>query len=269
MIREQVKLVDVVIELLDARIPVSSANPVVADLVGSKPRLIVLNKADLAEPAVTRQWVEYFSRRNIPALTLNAVTGEGTKELVKRVEQLASDRINALIAKGIRPRPVRAMIVGIPNVGKSSLVNRLLGVAKTRTGNKPGVTRGQQWLKIGRNLELLDTPGILWPKQDDQEVAFKLAVTGAINDDVYVLEDVIMRLLNILRAKYPNRLQARYNLPDPLPQDNETLLALIGERRGCLRAGGAVDYEKVGRIILTELRAGKLGPFTLDDIPEE
>lgn len=197
---------------------------------------------------------------------IDSMTGKGIKALIGRVEQLASAKIAALAAKGIQPRAVRAMILGIPNVGKSSLINRLLGTATVRTADKPGVTRGKQWIKISKSLELLDTPGVLWPKFEDPEVGFKLAVTGAINDEVYDMEKVINKLLQVLQQSYADRLLERYRLAAPLPADSTDLLDLIGARRGCLRSGGIVDKEKVRRIILNEFRAGKLGHFTLDNL---
>lgn len=266
MIRENLKLIDVVIELLDARIPQSSSNPVIRELMEDKPHVIVLNKADLAETEWTERWLDYFRSKELTAIPLEAVSGKGTKALISRVEQAAGAKMDRLKAKGLRPRAVRAMILGIPNVGKSSLINRLLGAAVVRTADKPGVTRGKQWIKIGRNLELLDTPGVLWPKLEDPAVSFKLAATGAINDDVYDFEKVTLKLLEILRENYADRLISRYNLvpSSPLPEDLVQLLELIGSKRGCLRSGGAVDYEKVEHIIINEFRSGKLGRFTLD-----
>ncbi len=268
MIREQLKLVDVAIELLDARIPSASANPVIDEVVGDKPRVVVLNKADLADPGGTERWLAFFRARGREGIAVESLGGGGTKQLAARVEKAAAPMLAKLAAKGIRPRAVRAMILGIPNVGKSSLINRLLGTATVRTGDKPGVTRGQQWIKIGRNLELLDTPGVLWPKLEDQEAAFRLAVTGAISDKVFDREKVVAVLLKMLRGDYPDRLMARFNLTGPLPEDGLELLALVGARRGCLRSGGAVDYEKAGRIVLSEFRDGKLGRFTLEQPPE-
>jgi len=265
MIREQLRLVDVAIELLDARIPAASANPVIDEIVGDKPRVVVLNKADLADPEGTERWLAFFRGKGREAVAVESLTGAGTKQLAARVEKAAAAMLARLAAKGIRPRAVRAMILGIPNVGKSSLINRLLGSATARTGDKPGVTRGQQWLKIGRNLELLDTPGVLWPKLEDQEAAFRLAVTGAISDEVFDREKVVGKLLTMLRADYPDRLTARYNLAaGTLPEDGHELLAAVGAKRGCLRSGGAIDYEKAGRIVLADFRDGKLGRFTLD-----
>ena len=265
MIREQLKLVDVVIELLDARIPASSANPAITELIGAKPKIIVLNKIDLAEPAITEQWVRHFRGQGLPVVTIDSVSGKGTKTLVSQLEQIVAPKIAHLHAKGIKQRAIRAMILGIPNVGKSSLINRLLGAATVRTADKPGVTRGQQWLKVGKNLELLDTPGVLWPRLEDQQAAFRLAITGAINDDVYDKEKIILKLLAIMRDNYSERLLTRYNLDKTaLTMNDGELLAAIAARRGCLRSGGVPDAEKAVMILLGEFRSGKLGVFTLD-----
>lgn len=269
MIKENLSLVDVVIELLDARIPYSSSNPLISQVILNKPRIVALNKADLAEAAWTEKWVRFFAAQGIGAVAIDAITGKGSKTMVNRVERAASSKMASLAAKGIKSRPVRAMILGIPNVGKSSLINRLLGSAVVRTADKPGVTRGKQWIKIGKSLELLDTPGVLWPKFEDPDVAFKLAVTGAINDDVYDWEKVIFALMTLLKDNYRERLAERYNLILPLPEDEGELLGLIGTKRGCLRSGGIVDYEKAGKILLQEFRAGKLGKFTLDKPPAD
>lgn len=268
MIREQLKLVDVVIELVDARIPRSSANPVIDSIIENKPRVVVLNKADLAEQESTQRWIATYRALGRPAVAVEATTGSGTKQLVAKVEEAAREKLAKLVAKGIKPRPVRAMILGIPNVGKSSLINRLLGTATVKTGDKPGVTRGQQWIKIGKSLELLDTPGVLWPKLEDQDAAFKLAITGAISDEVFDMEKVVAKQLELLQQSYPDRLLARYNLTPPLPEGSMEILELIGARRGCLRSGGVIDHEKARRIVLGEFRDGKLGRFTLDN-PED
>ncbi len=269
MIREHVGLVDVVVELLDARIPVSSANPVIDQVVGNKPRIIAFNKADLADQEETQKWAAHFRRLGMTVVMIEAVSGKGTKVLVNQIEAAASTKLKAWEAKGIRGRAIRVMILGIPNVGKSSLINRLCGEAAVRTSDKPGVTRGKQWIKIGKNLELLDTPGVLWPKLEDQEAAFRLAVTGAIADDTYDMEDVVIRLLGLLKNQYNNRLLERYNLESPLPETVEELVELIGARRGCLRSGGVVDVDKARRIILKEFRSGTLGSFTLDQLEAE
>ena len=267
VIGEHLKLVDVVIELLDARIPVSSSNPMIEEITRNKPRIIALNKADLAEAEWTKRWTTYFSTQGFSVVALEAVSGKGTKNLVSLVEQAAAPVIERLVAKGIRPRPVRAMILGIPNVGKSSLINRLLGTATVRTGDRPGVTRGQQWIKIGRNLELLDTPGVLWPKMEDQTVAFKLAITGAVPEEVYDREHVVDGLLTLMREHYGSMLTERYGL-SVIAADNTELLSAVGRSRGCLRSGGLIDLEKARMILLNEFRSGKLGRVTLDQ-PEE
>ena len=269
MIQENLKLVDVVIELLDARVPFSSANPLIKKVLQNKPRVIALNKADLADPKATREWTEYFQMHGVAVAALEAASGKGSKNLIHMVDKVAAAKIKVMTAKGLRPRAVRAMVVGIPNVGKSSLINRLLGASTVRTGDKPGITRGKQWIKVGKNLELLDTPGVLWPKLDKQEVAFRLAVTGAISDDVFALDKVVVRLIALLRDDYADRLISRYKLTTPLPADHHELLAQIGRRRGCLRAGGGIDFEKVYHIVLNEFRAGKLGTFTLDSVAEQ
>lgn len=266
MIKEHLKLVDVVIELLDARIPYSSANPSIKDIIADKPRIIALNKADLADPKLTEQWIAKFRNQNIQVVAIDSMSGKGTKTLVSKVEQLAKDKVNKLVNKGVNARAARAMILGIPNVGKSSLINRLLGTATVKTADKPGVTRGKQWIKISKNLELLDTPGVLWPKFQDIEVGLKLAFTGAINDEVYDMEKVMNAFLRIMRDEYPERLIERYNLKEELPQDSIEILEMIGAKRGCLRSGGIVDHEKARRIVLNEFRSSKLGLITLDKI---
>ena len=264
MIREQLKLVDVVIELLDARIPLSSANPVIEEIIAGKPRIVALNKADLADPHCTDLWLSSFRKREIIAIAVNSIGGKGCKELIIQTEKAAQLKLESLAAKGIRQRAVRAMILGIPNVGKSSLINRLRGNVVARTADKPGVTRGKQWIKISKNLEILDTPGVLWPKIEDQEAAFRLAATGAINDEVFDREDVVNKLVSILRTDYLQPLISRYSIKIDDEMTNHQVLEQIGMRRGCLRSGGIVDVENVGRILLNEFRAGMLGPITLD-----
>lgn len=269
MIREQLKLVDVVIELLDARIPISSANPVIEEIISDKPRIITLNKADLADPRTTELWLTFFRGKGYTAIAVNSIGGKGCKELILQTEKAAQAKLASLAAKGVRPRAVRAMILGIPNVGKSSLINRLKGSAVVRTADKPGVTRGKQWIKISKNLEILDTPGVLWPKLEDQEAAFRLAATGAINDEVFDREEVVKQLLSILRVAYLPQLLSRYSITIETEMSNHEVLAQIGMRRGCLRSGGIVDVENAGRILLTEFRAGLLGPITLDSFTKE
>ena len=266
LVKENLKLVDVVIELLDARIPMSSANPVLREIVGGKPRVIVLNKADLADEAATRAWVKHFAVQVITAVPVDAVKGRGVKELVQAIAKCAKPKTDKLVQHGAKARAARCMILGIPNVGKSSLINRLSGGSKTKVENRPGVTRAKQWIRIGAQLELLDMPGILWPKFEDRQAALHLAFTGAINDNVYDVASVVLLLLDTLRMKYPSDLTERYRLEGELPSGME-LLEEIGRKRGCLRAGGKVDYEKAEQIVLTDFRSGRLGRVTLDDFP--
>ena len=267
LVKENLKLVDVVLELLDARIPLSSANPVLREIVGEKRRLIVLNKADLADEAATRAWVKYFAAQGLAAVPVDAVKGRGVKELVQAIAKCAKPKTDKLVQHGAKARAARCMILGIPNVGKSSLINRLSGGTKTKVENRPGVTRAKQWIRLGAQLELLDMPGILWPKFEDQQAALHLAFTGAINDNVYDVASVVLLLLNTLREAYPADLAARYRMEEDLPSGTE-LLEEIGRRRGCLRAGGKIDYEKAEQIVLTDFRSGRLGRVTLDSLPD-
>lgn len=269
MIKDYVKKVDVVIELLDARIPRSSANPVITEVVGQKPHIIVLNKVDLADAKATKAWTEFFTAQGITVLAIDSKTGKGKKQLVNAVERLSKPIIDKWTAKGIRSRSVRTIILGIPNVGKSTLINSLAGAAATRTADKPGHTRGQQWVKIGKNLELLDTPGVLWPKLEDQRAAARLAMTGAISDDVYDLEAVMKQLLTQLTEQARDVLMARYKLKEEHLVSTDTLLDAIGRKRGCLVSGGVVDLDKARRIILNDYRSAKLGLLTLDAVDEE
>ena len=267
IIEENLKLVDVVIELLDARIPMSSANPMVREIIAGKPRVVALNKSDLADASMTRKWVEFFCKQGMRAVAVDSVKGAGMKQLVKLSEELARPKTEKLVGKGARARSARCMILGIPNVGKSSLINRLAGSVKARAENKPGVTRAKQWIRIGANLELLDTPGILWPKFEDRVVGLKLAFTGAIHDEIYDMEQVASRLAELLRQRYPERIAERFKLAGELPETGQALLEAVGRKRGCLLKGGAVDAEKAQRILMAEFRSGKLGCVTLDEIP--
>ena len=246
LIEENLKLVDVVIELLDARIPASSANPMLAEIIKDKPRLIALNKSDLADSASTKRWLAYFRAQGIPAVAIDSVKGRGMKQLVAKAEELARPKTDRFVKNGGRPRAARCMILGIPNVGKSSLINRLAGAVKAKAADKPGVTRAKQWIKIGAALDLLDTPGILWPKFEDQTVGLKLAFTGAINDDIYDREQVTALLLSVMRRDYPERLQERFKFKGDMPEDGIELLEAIGRKRGCLvKIGRASCRERV------------------------
>ncbi len=269
MIQEYIKKVDVVIELLDARIPRSSANPVIIELINQKPHIILLNKVDLADPAATKEWTEFLARKGITVLAIDSKSGKGNKALIRAVEQLSKPIIERWLNKGIRSRSIRTIILGIPNVGKSTLINSLAGSAATRTANKAGHTRGQQWVKIGKNMELLDTPGVLWPKLEDQRAASRLAMTGAISDDVYDLENVMKQLLGHLKDNTPEILVERYKLKPEEMENLDDILENIGRRRGCLVSGGIVDLDKARRIVLADYRNAKLGNITLDTVDEE
>jgi ribosome biogenesis GTPase A len=263
-VQEKLKLIDIVFELLDARIPLSSRNPMIHEILGNKPRIVLLNKADMADETVTEQWIAYFERQQLLALAIDAQTGTGIRQIVSAAKEMLKDKFAKMAAKGIKnPRPMRALIVGIPNVGKSTLINRLAGKNIAKTGDKPGVTKAQQWIKVGKEMELLDTPGILWPKFEDEEVGLKLAATGAIKDTILNLQDVAVYALNFLKEHYPERLKERYSLDD-IPEEMVALFDAIGKRRGCLVSGGAVDYDKVAEIVLHDIRTEKLGRISFE-----
>lgn len=264
-IQENLKLVDMVLELVDARIPNSSRNPMINSILGSKPRIMILNKSDMADTEASKAWVRHFQKEGTPAVLVNSVNGQGINQIIKEAQELLAPKMAALAKKGLRPRPIRAMIVGIPNVGKSSLINKLAGSGKTKTENRPGVTRGQQWIRVSNEFELLDTPGILWPKFEDPQVGFKLAITGSIKEDLLDLEEIGKKLLKLLLEIDLQGLKNRYKLEE-ISSNADEALAQIGAKRGCLRQGGVVDNLQVAHIILSEFRNGKLGNYTLDQI---
>jgi len=263
-VEEKLPMIDVVMELLDARIPLSSRNPMIDEIVKQKPRLILLNKKDLADPAVTDRWIAYFSAQGISAHPIDALSGSGVHKIADLCMDLVAEMQQKRIAKGLKPRNVRAMILGIPNVGKSSLINRLAKKNVAQTGDRPGITKAQKWIKSGDRLELLDTPGILWPKFEDKCVGYRLAATGAIKDEILDLSDIASFVIDYLKSRYPDRLKERYKLEE-IPDDHIELMELIGRKRGCLISGGHIDYDKVSELILRELRGGKLGKITLED----
>ncbi|WP_168122271.1 ribosome biogenesis GTPase YlqF [Paenibacillus sp. HB172176] len=275
-IQDKLKLIDIAIELLDARVPLSSRNPMVDSILQGKPRLIVLNKSDLADPRATEQWMSYFDHEGHACVSVDSHTGTNVGHIPVKARELLREKIDRQIAKGMNPRAVRGLIVGIPNVGKSTLINRLAGRNIALTGDKPGVTKGQQWIKAGKDLELLDTPGILWPKFEDQLVGYRLAMTGAIREQILNVDDIAYFAVLELAKRYWPILAERYQLDNPPSdfEDNEEIVRVmedIGRRRGCLVSGGRVDLEKASGIILRDLRAGKLGRITLeapyDDMP--
>lgn len=268
-IQEKLKQLDVVIELLDARIPLSSRNSMIDEILKDKPRLVVLNKSDLADPVVTEAWVAFFEKETLKALPIDAASGFQVKDIIPRCKELASHKIEAQIQKGIKPRPVRALIVGIPNVGKSTLINQLAGKKIAATGDRPGITKGQQWIKVGKEMDLLDTPGILWPKFEDQLVGLKLAATGAIREEILHLDEIAFYLTKQLIIHYPHALRERYGLAE-LPGDLEDnhaivdVMETVGRKRGAIMSGGRVDLEKASSVLLRDTRSGKLGRVSLE-----
>ena len=262
LIRENLKLVDIVIELLDARIPFSSQNPMLREIIQDKPRLIVLGKADLAPKNLVDAWLKKFREENFSAVAVDAVKGTGIKNLIALAKSLAESKTNKFAKFGAKPRAARVMIVGIPNVGKSSLINKLAGMNHTKIENRPGVTRAKQWIKIADGLDLLDMPGILYPKFDDAEVALKLSWTYAISDDIHDLEPTVCKLLETLAEKFPAGLIERYKIN--VVNDGHELLNKIALKRGCIKKGGVIDTDKALHLILSEFRAGKLGKVILD-----
>ena len=259
LLLEQLRWVDVVIELGDARVPESSRNPLLQEMLGDKPKIILLNKADLADSKWTEQWVKEL-RKSTPVLAVSAISGIGVGKIVPELEKLMAEKLEKWAAKGVRARTIRAMVVGIPNCGKSSLINQLIGSPKAKTGNKPGVTRGNQWIRIHDKVELMDTPGLLWPKFEDPEIGRKLAAVGAIRDETLNLEELSLWLLIWLKQNYPDSLR-RYS------EDVQNLtLEGIGRKRGCLVKGGQVDILKAAQIFIREFRAGSLGKITMDQI---
>ncbi|KLU61073.1 ribosome biogenesis GTPase A [Peptococcaceae bacterium CEB3] len=256
LLTEQLQWVDAVVELADARIPVSSRNPVLLGLLGNKPRLLLLNKADLADEVWTKRWLEGL-RGQGPAFGISAVSGQGLGRITPELAKITADRASRLAWKGLRPRPMRVMVVGIPNIGKSSLINQIAGGSKAKTGDKPGITRGNQWIRIHEKIELLDTPGLLWPKFENPEVGRKLAATGAVKDEVFDAEELANWLLIWLKGNNAEVLS-------PYESRGEATLEEIGRLRGCLMAGGRVDTGKAAQEFLREFRRGRLGRNTLD-----
>ena len=262
-VQEHLKMVDVVLELLDARIPASSRNPMLCEIIGDKPSLIILNKSDLADPDSTAAWQNHYKARKVISIAVEAVHGKGVNKIPPAVNELAAVRMQSARFNVRHARPARCMVLGIPNVGKSALINRLSRQKVAKTGDKPGVTRGPQWIRLAQNLELLDTPGILWPKFEDHEVAFRLAVTGAIKEDVFNLDEVVLGLITWLRDYNPDALVSRYRL-DSVPDDPIRCLYLVGTNRGYYITGGQVDLHKAAVNVLKEFREGKLGRYTLE-----
>ncbi len=268
MIGANISLVDAVVEILDARIPMSSRNPDMNGMIGNKPRLFILNKADMADPKITDNWISYFRKQGIAAISMDCKSGRGVKNFTGAVEQLLAPLLEKRKNAGMIGTPIRLMIVGIPNVGKSSFINRMAQSKRAKVEDRPGVTRTKQWVKIGSNMELLDMPGVLWPKFDDQEIAKRLAFTGAINDDVVDIETLAMLLLEYLAKHYPDTLTARYKMTEFTEMGGIELLETMGRKRGMLISGGEVNTERAAITLIDEYRSGKLGRMTLES-PED
>ena len=267
MMQENIKLIDLVIEIVDARIPLSSRNPDIDELGKNKSRLILLNKSDLADAAANKEWLEYFKQKGFFVLEINSKSGAGIKAIQGTVREACKEKIERDMKKGIKNRPVRAIVAGIPNVGKSTFINSYAGRACTKTGNKPGVTKGKQWIRLNKDLELLDTPGILWPKFENQDVGRKLAYIGSMNDDILQIEELAMDLLAYLVIHYNEELTERYQLTEGVNTPLQ-ILEHICEDRKCYKKGGEIDYEKAASILLDDFRSGRLGRITLEK-PDE
>ncbi|GGF11189.1 ribosome biogenesis GTPase A [Halobacillus andaensis] len=259
---EKLKLVDFVIELVDARAPFSSENPVLHQLLQNKPKMVVLMKKDLADPAITDQWLHYYEQQNVSALAIEANNKKDIQKVIQYGKDLGSEKMEKLKAKGVRPRPLRAMILGIPNVGKSTLINRLANKKTADTGDRPGVTKKQQWIKVKKDFELLDTPGILWPKFEEEEIGYRLASIGTIKDTILPKEDVAAYILDYVSSHYPDLLEQRYGFQSF--DDIMDAFEHIGRKRGCLESGGVVNFDKTSDVILQDLRSGKLGLISFE-----
>lgn len=260
--QDDIKLVDLVIELLDARVPLSSRNPDIDTLAKNKFRLVLLNKADLSDPAVTAQWVAWFEKKGIAAMPLDSRSGNKMKEVQAKIAEVCREKTERDQRRGIQNRPVRAMVAGIPNVGKSTFINSLAGRSAAKTGNKPGVTKGNQWIRLNKNVELLDTPGILWPKFEDETVGFHLAFIGSISDEVIVKEELCYRFVKHLTENSPALLEKRYEVT--VSEDPNETIAAAALKRGCLKKGGEPDILKASILIIDDFRSGKLGRISIE-----
>ncbi len=262
MMQENIKLIDLIIEVVDARIPLSSRNPDIDELGKNKARMILLNKSDLADERENEKWQEYFTQKGFHVVKMNAKSGAGVKNVLPVIMEACKEKIERDKRRGIKNRPIRAMVVGIPNVGKSTFINAFAGKACAKTGNKPGVTKGKQWIRINKNVELLDTPGILWPKFEDQSVGAKLAMIGSMNDQILNLEELSLELLGYLHKSYEGILAQRYELEES--EDRLAMLSAVAKNRNCLKKGNELDYAKASNILLEEFRNGKIGRITLE-----
>ncbi len=263
LIAENLKMVDIVIEVIDARIPVSSRNPIIDELVKSKKRIIILNKSDLSDGKANARWSDYFKKQGSMVLAMNCMSGGGVNQLYKILNRLQDEKNEGQIRK----KPLRMMIVGVPNVGKSSLINRMTGKKSAKTGDRPGVTKGKQWLGLENGMQLLDTPGILWPKFEDPEVGLNLAFCGSIKDEILDVATLALELIKVLQKDYPQLLKDRYKL-DEIEEDALTNMENIALKRGFILPGKRIDYERCGKTVLDEFRSGKIGNITLEQTSE-
>ena len=261
LIAENLKMVDIVIEVIDARIPVSSRNPIIDELVKNKRRLIILNKSDLSDPKANEAWAETFKKQGNLVLTMNCMTGSGVGQLYKLLSRLQDEKNEGQLRK----KSLRMMIVGVPNVGKSSLINRMTGKKSAKTGDRPGVTKGKQWLGLENGMQLLDTPGILWPKFEDPKVGLNLAFCGSIKDEILGTASLALELIKVLQRDYPQLLKERYKL-DELDEDALVNMEAIAAKRGFILPGKRIDYERCARTLLDEFRSGKIGNITLEKV---
>lgn len=268
MMQENQKLIDIVVELVDARIPLSSRNPSIDEIFPSKPRLLVMNKSDIADEKLNTEWKKYFENKGIMTKCVSSTTGKSLNDIFSSCKEVLKEKIEHDKERGLVNRTVKMMVVGIPNVGKSSFINKLSGRKSAITGDRPGVTKGKQWIRLQNGFELLDTPGILWPKFEDVSVGEKLAFTGAIKDEIMDLEEIAMKLLFLLAKSYPETLAARYKMSDFENLEPFELLELLGRKRGFVISGGEIDTERAARILLDEFRGAKLGRITLEK-PED
>ena len=264
LIKESLPLVDGVTEIIDARIPMSSSNPELEELINGKPRIVLLNKCDLADKDATNQWVEYYKNKGVKAIPVDCRTGKGLNNYIVAVRDVLKDVIRKNEDRGMPGKALRIMVVGIPNTGKSSFINRMAGSAKAKVADKAGVTRHNQWFPIGNGIELLDTPGVLWPKFDDPEVGDRLAFIGSVKDEILDAETLAIRLLEVMKTDYPDRLTERYKIVDFADNESWEVLEMIGKKRGMMIKGGDIDYERVSVMLLDEYRGGKLGAISLE-----
>ena len=265
--QEDLKLIDLIIELVDARVPLSSRNPDIDQLGQNKSRLILLNKADLADERQNETWKEYFQKKGFHVVKVDSRNGAGMKTIQNVIQEACKEKIERDRRRGIKNRPIRAMVAGIPNVGKSTFINTFAGKACAKTGNRPGVTKGKQWIRLNKNVELLDTPGILWPKFEDQEVGIRLAFVGSIKDDILNMEELALKLIDYLKERYTGLLEKRYGISE---EGNAVeILGEIAKARGCLKKGEELDYTKASGLLFDDFRSGKIGRITLEWAEQE